>query len=54
MAKLSTSSISNDDQKRVIESKVLELVRLCARQAAREWLADARPPGPPQEAADER
>ena len=54
MAELSTSSIPNDDRERVIESKILDLVRLCARQAAREWLADACPPDPPQEAADEK
>ena len=43
------SSEAQDDR-----SPLFALVRLCARQAAREWLAGARSPDPTQEATDER
>ena len=43
----------NSSEARDDRLPLFALARLCARQAAREWLADARPPDPTQEADDE-
>ena len=44
----------NSSDAQADRSPLIALVRLCAHQAAREWLAAAHPHDPTQEAGDER